>query len=542
MLDNITDLVQEVEKKYTSTTDASEQQLANHLHSLGYLDRLMLTALNSNSKLQEAYEHFYGDLKNSQLIGTKDLRQTEYIFGEESRTKLLELAVDVDEGFTFNALPEFGTVNLQSRIIHYRLSLLGFYTEKINLPYSGITYAALDKLASFLGKTKLAAINLAADLQNFTNVYLNANGYGHSITVIKNSTGKKQDDQITVSEYNGQFKRLLKVNLKNHDAIFDALNEELFHHSDKKVNEAYLGKLYKSEFNNFTLRLIQIHQWMSGFYQGTVDNEFGAITLENLHTIIDNFTEAFGREIKATKLLVQINDDYALFNSLFFLQHYKEENYSDDSAIDTINTVTASFNNASKDDQDKFEGKLNAEIGILNKRERSSYQPITITHKVFTGIKTFFKKIFRFAGKIFKWIISNIKKFANFVTNFIRKLYEYLKIAVRQFINGVKFLLGKLPVISINKSGGSLYSNFDIDKDVVNLLSTGDNTAIAAHVKKVSNQVQGMEFSLSVVSMLYAVLRTLLAGATPIAMPVFLFNLAKSFKLVINKYKLLVTI
>lgn len=542
MLNNITDLVQEVEAKYTSTTAASEQQLVNHLNSLGYLDSLMLTALNSDARLQEAYEHFYSDLKNSGLVSPSDLLQAKTVFGDESRTKLLELAVDVDEGFTFKALPEFGALNLQTRIIHYRLSLLGLYAENVDLPYSSLTYAALDKLASYLGKTKLAAINLAADLQNFTNVYLNANGYQHCITVIKNSQGKKQKDQLTIPEYNGQFKRLLKVNLKNHDAIFDTLNEELFHRSDKKVNETYLEKLYKSEFNNFTLRLIQIHQWMGGFYNGTIDDDFGSMSLESLGNIIDCFTEAYGEEIKTSKLLVRINDNTILFNSLFFLQYYKEESQSNDTTVEILNTINTAYSNASDDDQKSFETNMNAEISKLNAAKRDNYQPITITNKVFTGIKTFFKKIFKFAGKIFKWIISRIKKYADFVKNFIRNLYEYLKIAVRQFINGVKFLLGKLPVISTNKSGQSLYSNFDIDKDAVSLLSTGDNAAIETHVKKVTDQVNGMEFSLSVISMLYAVLRTLLAGATPIAMPVFLFNLVKSFKLVINKYKLLVTI
>ena len=538
-------LVQEVEVKYTSTSVASEQQLVNHLDSLGYLDCLMLTALNAKSKVQEAYDRFYADLKNSGLVSLSDLRQAEAVFGAESPTKLLELAIDVDEGFTFQALPQFGELNLQTRIIHYRLTLLGVYQEKVNLPYSALSYAALEKLASYLGKTKLAAINLAADLQNFTSIYLKANGYQHCLTVIKYPEEKKRANtspDFQIPNYSGQFKRLLKQNLKNHESIFESIDELLFYRNDRKVNESFLDKLYKSELNAFTLRLILIHQWMSGFYNATLDNDFGALSLESLNNIIDCYTEAFGDEVKTAKLLVRINEDTLLFNALFFLQHYKEEGLSSDTTIATLNTVNAAYQNASDKNQQDFENNLNAEIGRLNAAPEATWQPVSITNKVFTGIKTFFKKIFKFAGKIFKWIISNVKKYADFVKNFIRNLYEYLKIAVRQFINGVKFLIGKLPVISTTSNGRTLYSNFDIDKDVVSLISTGDNAAIETHVKKVSNQVHGMEFSLSVISMLYAVLRTLLAGTAPIAMPVFLFNLAKAFKLVIDKYKLIVTI
>lgn len=538
MDNSIMDLIDEVETKYTSSTGSRKLLLISHLESLGYLSFLNINELSLNLQTEKAFHLFYSELLDSKLVRTSEIKQIEKIFGEESHTKLLELALDIDEGLTFSSLPSFGAINLKSRIIHYRLKLLGLYSGEVNSPYSSLSYVGLEKLGSFIDKNKLSAINLVADLQRFTNQYLKINGYKNCLTVFDAPDSLDTD---SFPEYSGKFKRTLKKNLSKFPEIFNEIDKKLFYRKDDKVEGQYLQELAQSEFNSFTLRLIQIHQWMGGFYNGNIDDYFGPISLNSLTNIIDTYAEAFDTKVKLEEVLVIIKGDVFLFNSLFFLKQYKEESYANDNSIDTLNIVSQTYNKANENERQSFEQNINTEIESINNSSSQIGNNLTFSKKVFTGIKTFFKKVFKFAGKIFKWIAEQTSKFLDFIKAFIRNLYEYIKLAIRHFLNGIKFLIGKSPIVSQNKNGSYNYTNFDFDKDVISIINS-DTGKLEEHVNKAHTLVKSMDFSLEVISLVFGLLRTLLASASAIALPIFLLKLAKSFKLVLDKYKLIVTI
>jgi hypothetical protein len=120
-------------------------------------------------------------------------------------------------------------------------------------------------------------------------------------------------------------------------------------------------------------------------------------------------------------------------------------------------------------------------------------------------------------------------------------IYNYLKEAVRHFIEGVKFFLGKLPVTTQSKDGHYLYSNFDLDKDGINIFETSDPSDVKSHMNQVMLKVQSMSFSLAMIGFLFQVLKTGLSAATVIGWPLFILNLVISFKKVIDTYKAVLT-
>ncbi|MBK6963276.1 MAG: hypothetical protein IPH20_04870 [Bacteroidales bacterium] len=541
MNDPLAELANQVEQEIPASADFQSGARVQMLTDLGYLKTELLYEGNATEKAASAFQMFYSDLLASGLTNPQQLENLKAMYGLEAEVKLLEAATDVDEGFRFTSLPRLGDLNLITRIVHYRLALLGFYPGQIDSVFNAYSISGLDKAASLIGQKALDTLNMLGDLQQFTIAFTNAHGYSNSLAVIKIPSSQTADN---IPGYSGKFKRRLRDDLRNHPAEFEVLDKFLFFRKDDKVDNAFVNKLADAELNGFILRLIQLHQWMSGYYNGALDAGFGEVSLNSLLNIIHNYRESAGVRISDGEVLVNVTGDYYLFNCLFFLKQYQAESQQQDKSFETLAAIVQSYQNAVKVD-DKSDFEKNFRSGMAAVVERQKILPVKkngVIRRIFFGVRTFFKKAFRFARKIFSWIAKWAEKAIDFLGNLFRMIYAYVKEAVRHFVEGVRFLLGKFPVITSGKSGELIYSNLAADKDGVNIIGNAEPGEIRQHLSSLKGMVSSMKFSLAVIGMLVQVMKTALSANAPVAWPVLILNLGMSFKKVSETYKTVLTI
>ena len=533
-------ILEEARENYLPKSGKPLGLKAQVLIDLGYLRPEFLVEPIKERKINEAYSLFYSDLEVSGLISSSENTNIESVFQEEADTKLLEIVADIDEGLHLKKVPSFGEKSLVVRILHYRLNLLGLYEDFVAGHFSAASYAALDKAAFMIKKSKLTALNLLADIQTYTDAFLKARGYNNCI--VSFFTGKEAQ-KTSIPDYSGKFKRRLKKDLKKHPAIFEKLDDHVFFRRDKKVNLDYLRKLEKEEINRFTLRLLQLHQWMGGHYNGLLDTDFGNYTLNSFINIIGQYNESEAEKVKTEEVLVKVTDNVIVFNALFFLKQYKNENASEDRTLNTLQILSENYHEASEENKEQF--RRNFQDGIDEAIKNENKTPETkfgMIRRVFFGIKAFFKKAFKFAKRIFKWIAEKVGKAVDFIQNTLRMIYNYLKQAVKHFIDGVKFLLGKLPVVNKDDQGNLLISNFDFDKDGISIIGSKNDDLINLHLRSVNRRIVSMSFSLALISFLFKTIKGILSSATVVAWPIFAIKLVVAFKKVIESYKLVLTI
>lgn len=541
-MSGIQDIVDTLHQEYLPKANSQLTDLAQQLGDLGYLEAFDdQTSLINEQEVNTAMQQFSAEFKSAQLISSKELSQLTQIYGSELNHRLLQLCLDVDEGLTFKALPNFGDQDLKVRIIHYRLKLLGVYTNPVSTYYNATSYHGLTQLADMIGKSLLTTCNLLADLQQFTVKYIQHKGYSNPVSIFKINPATLSQLKGTdgkphkLESYTGAFKRSVKRELTRYPEVFEQLKQTIFKRNDDRVDMESVNELAQNSDNGFVIRLIQIHQWMAGFYHGKLDGDLGPVTIQSLLQVIDSYNEA-GDDINEKKALVVLveKEGIVAFNTIFFLNKYKVEQSQSDKTIQTLESINASYQGASPEQQAAF--NTNFHQGIANVRDgKSAAVKQGFLGRIFSGIKGFFKKIFRFAKRIFGWIAKAVGKVASFIGNFLKKIYEVIKEAAKHFIEGVKFLLGKTVVLSGNPNQNIL-TQFSSDSDVFNLAKNLDSTILNTHKSKVNEKVQSLKFSLLLIAMLFKTIRLLLLGAA-VAWPIFLLKLAKSFKQLIDQYK-----
>lgn len=539
MDDPLLEIIGEVEKNYLPGSGKELGRKTQLLIDLGYLRYELLADVLLEQKIREAYGHFYKELIESGLVALRDVKKIELMYQRQAEEKLLEMAADIDEGLIFGKLPEFGEKGLATRIIHYRLNLLGLYNAPIGMAFNAASYFALEKAASYIQKPRLATLNLLADLENYTVAFLDSCGYQNCVAVFSVGPSVERKQEF---DYTGHFKRRLKENLKKHPEIFEDIDKHIFFRNDDKVDEEFLRKKENDETNRFVLRLIQLHQWMAGFYDGALDSDYGSKTLDSLQNIIARFNESGAEQVETREVLARVKENIFIFNALFFLLHYKDENYAGDNTFETLKILSESYQAAPAKDQDDFEENLKSEFDhITQNQDNLPAKKDGVIRRAFFGIKTFFKKAFRFAHKLFRWIADKVERATTFVRNAIQMIYRFFKEAIRHFIEGIKFMLGRLPVVSRDNNGKMLYSNFDLSKDGICILGSNDTQTVELHSKAVGDKVKSMSFSLALIAFVFKALKGLLSAGAPIAWPVFVIKLATSLKKLTDSYKIILT-
>jgi hypothetical protein len=564
--------------------EALDVDMLQPLIDLGYLTLRQCKPENShrNTFLEIAVKQFRKDYETHQSLSKRftfepfDKEHYHYYRTNlnEIETSFIQGLVSFEENFKVQALPIFGAVTLDSRVIHYRLKLFGLYGE---LPHHGIDAPFTDE--------SLARLQ-----------------------ILKGFLEWKSISDVEILDWLGDLNILI-------DKIFQVLNKDT--NRDKKT--IYLNK--EGVFNTnqltgtptetvecyyeFMTRLFQIHLWANGLYHGAIDgiikitnkknkNEFSvehtiAELVENLNEHDDlkllkkkqgnqeemEDVEERGvdrkenrerrrkerkakrrqrREIRKSK---DFETHFFYGEATWLLETYWVNfinvlKYTKALQIDdNSNSITEMINgNDNKIDNrhNKIATHLFDENGrfqeLVKNKVRIREQDFlnNTNRKIYYGIQQF-KRIFRrIIGKLFKKIGDFFKKFFNIAKRIAIIVYQEVKEGIKVFIHGFSFLVGKRRITTPEKSlaeniseieqhslSESIVTKFDLDCDAKQFvrMNTTDEE-INEHAEKCKNQMNSLAISLVVTAIVLKLI--LLLAASSVTFPKILLMIGKSLK------------
>lgn len=534
MSEALDDIVLQMEEE-AATLPKKNNQCIQHLIELGYLPLLLTNALSpgdiQNAKLaflEEAVESGLFPMVELQLLGDET--------DDEFLARLLERATDIDEGFRFSKLPDAGEVSLTSRIVHYRLDIFGLLPFAISQPFDVInSQARLQELGDFLQRDKLAALNLAGDVEKMTTHLLEIHPDEDFILAFKprNTVEPKLKRQLNRTQ---KFKKQLIEDFGEKTEFFRYLRKEILKEKPKKVDFNFLNLQIQKPFKKFIMRLIQVHQWQDGLYNGLLDSDMGELTINSILKTNELYNSANDKRVPSFRILTHLVDDYFLFNALFFLQEYMVEEEKTDHPEDRIlNDLMHNITQASDGELNAFDLHMNVIKGeIATASENKPVERKGFLQRVYYGVKKIFSKIAKFSRKIFVWVVRFADQFKEILKKVFGGFFDSLSTGIRAFIAGIKTILGRGGIISSSENG-MIASVIRLDGDCYNFVTGNKSiTLVDRHIKSVDTQVKNLRFSLAIVG---GVLKIVAASLSVFSWPMLMMTIVKTAKQITETYR-----
>lgn len=517
------------------TLPERKSECLQHLTELGYIPVHAVNNLQF-AAIEKAKKQFIEDAKASGLFSFNDLLKILYEEDDDTLTDLLRMATDIDEGFRFRELPAYGTENLTSRIIHYRLDVFGMWDQAVGLPYSLInSKASLDKIGEYAKCNALEALNHLSDIEGFTKHLLNIYPDDQFILSFQ---PKSQVPEKLMHELRrtGPFRDQLLKDFGERNEFFKFLKQEIFNKKSKNINFGFLEADVHNEFKLFMLRLIQVHQWQDGFYDGLLDSDIGGLTLQSFFSTIELYNKADGKDIQPHRVLTHVGENFFLFNGLFFLKEYmvEKDKPEHDPEAQMLNSLLKDINEAGPERASAFQKGFDQLKNDI--REDSIAMPEEkkgLIRRIYYGIKRLLKKIVRIARNVFNWIVEKAKKVWNILKTVFGSFFEKLKKAIKAFVDGVKFLFGNKEITTTGDQS-IVSSKMRLDGDSFTLALGDIENVIQKHRDKWKYSIASLKFSMEIVT---GVLKIIMNVLSVLGWAMLILTLIKVYKNITEAYK-----
>ena len=520
-----------------STHPPREAEVVQHLAELGYLPLLSVNALLP-AQMARAKREFLEELEQSSLFSPQEIAYHKKIEEEHFVLHFLRRATDIDEGITIQALPRHGEKNLLSRIIHYRLDLFGLWPHPIEVPYTHTTAIQLSEMEEYTKSHALQAFNLMADIEQLTRHLLSVHEEDEFIVTFQSlQVARELQDKL---ERRRNFRNQLLMDFGEKNEFFRHVSQEVLKPNEKKIDYPFLHEESRKSFKRFVLRLIQVHQWQDGFYDGVLDSKIGEVTLQGVLQSIDFYNEADKKDIKTHRVLTYLGNNFFMFNALFFLQEYMLEEAQENAGgrsggeEKVWEQLSAQVRDADASSQQSFQANLEKlKTDIYTETNRPPQEKTGLLKRIYFGIKKIIKKAFRFIRKIFNWIKAGVEKAWSFLKKLFQGFFDHLSTGLKVFIDGLKFLIGKKYVVT-QEGGQMIVSRFHLDGDTVSICYQASTSLIPQHVSQTQYQLGSLQFSMAVVG---GVLKIVLHALILIAWPFILITIVKVFRNILLTYQ-----
>ncbi len=509
-----------------------QSEVLQHLVELGYLPLASANAMLP-AQVTRAKEAFLEELEQSALFTEQEIAVHQKVGEEHFVLHFLRKATNIDEGVVVQHLPSFGTQNLLSRIIHYRLDLFGLWLHPVHLPYAQTTAVQLEEMAAYTKTDALQAFNLMADVEQLTRHLLATHEEAQFILTFQ--TIQVNEALQNKLDRRRNFKNQLLRDFEEKNAFFRHVNQNVLRNNEKKIDYPFLHEESRNSFKRFILRLIQVHQWQDGFYDGVLDTKIGAVTLEGVLQSIDFYNEADKKDIKTHRVLTYLGKNFYMFNALFFLQEYMLEEAEETGQEETLwEQLSVQVQNADDATQQTFQQNLDKlKADVYADTNRPPHEKMGLLKRIYCGIKKIIKKALRFIRKIFNWIVTQAAKAWNFLKKLFNTFFDNLATGLRVFIDGMKLLIGKKYIVT-QESNQLIVSRFRLDGDVVNICFQSSTPLIPKHVSQTRYQFGSLQFSMAVVG---GILKIVLRALILISLPFLLIAIVKVFRKIMAAYQ-----
>lgn len=524
MSDVLDDIILKLEEEAASLPE-KKNRCTQHLIELGYLPLNMANAL-SEKDIEDAKILFLEEALASGLYSLQTLEAASSFEEDEFIAHLLDLATDIDEGFIFEKLPEVGTLNLQSRILHYRLDIFGLWPHPVSKAFDIInSKATLGIICEYLDCDLVSAVYMMANVEKLTRRLLDIHPAEDFILTIKPKHQVERKLQRSLNKTQ-RFKKQLIDDFGERTEFFRYLSKEVLKDNPNKVDFIFMNGELLNPFKQFVMRLIQVHQWQEGSYTGLLDSDIGEVTLRSILHSIELFNASSKKNIQEFRVLTHVVNDYYIFNGLFFLQEYVVENDESDNPEQTIlHDLMQNLQNAGDRELSAFEINLAVlKTEIAHDTEVQPKERNGLLQRVYFGFKQFLKKVVKISKMIFRWVVELAEKFRDILKKVFGQVFDDMYTGIKAFIDGMKFLLGRKATITSDEDN-MIASVIRVDGDCYNIVSGGTVALlIESHNKAIQYNVRSMHFALTIIG---GVLRTFLNAIAVFSWPLLVFTIAR---------------
>lgn len=430
----------------------------------------------------------------------------------EVELDFLQSLVSFEGTFELSNLPQIGTISLFTRVIHYRLKILGLYgklsRQGIEAPFANDSLQGLQKIKDFLKLeiSDLDFINAIGNIENLIEQIYNK--------VSEFEVGKK----MIYMDKNGRFQTHL-INIQP---------------------ESLVAMYYE-----FLARIFQIRLWIDGLYNGEIDGIIRDDDANNYST--KKTIRELVRYLKKDK---KLREDAFIIEKGYKLKRLKVEDfYNKNQDLDAyvLNVIDLLYiTKAMKDNQpviavsdvliDEDNQKLKEQIfeadeGTFKRNvekelaERETDFLAGKKRRLYYGIKQFGQTIRRVIRNIFRVATEKIKLGFNFLRRLAIWVFREVKEGIKVFLHGMKFLVGKRQIITSKKPleerekgevpDDSVISKYDLDCDSILFVSDKcDKQSEKRHNRKCQNQMNSLNISLILTALILRWILILTSGAT----------------------------
>ncbi|MEL6537165.1 MAG: hypothetical protein AAFQ98_17220 [Bacteroidota bacterium] len=533
-------LLQEAEAQVEKLPDTDGAELVQYYRDLGYLPPTFLATPGAKPVLQKADQAFKRDLYASGIFTATQLQKLRLMHRQSFLLEALRLLMDFDEGTPLPRLPERGEVSLLSRLLHYRMFIYGLYSQGVGQPYGGADQLGCKKLRTYTGlMSDLEALNLLADKESLTKRLLWFWGYDDGMLVFRVTTPPPTLDPEGF-RMNRSYIAMAKRDLKRSPKDTEKLERALLRTRKQRLDWDFIYANTGREINQFFVRLIQVHQWTAGVYEGEFTREMEAVTLESVQALVQLYNQADpnDEDIHLKKILAYLGEGYWLFNATHFLKIYMvEQGAADPTESKVIAELSYQADRLSPQMRRVFTERTQAlmaeaEADLEQENRDLIGRPF---RRIYQGVKSFFRNLFRWGKNLIDAIVRKASGLWSALREMFRRIIRGARRALLAFANGVKMVLGKLPLLT--RQGDTVgISQLELAGDGFSVIpASWSSKDLYQHRKAVMRFENGIQFSLMMLGELMRLAQTLVVGV--VAWPVLLLQIVNSFKAVMAKYQ-----
>ncbi|MBX2842494.1 MAG: hypothetical protein KTR26_12040 [Flammeovirgaceae bacterium] len=413
--------------------------------------------------------------------------------------KLIHQLTNLDGEFKIQILSGIGDLNIFTRVIHYRLNILGLYTQKIEEPYSYHTNKGLEKINLWVNASNvLDLINMVGDIPRLSKaIYFNPI-FEEKIVFFE----YQNESNSNRFELKPEFLDRLDDVLPRKTEAFKKFKKDIYRKREKKRDYTWIGLQVADDFNSFLLRLLQVNQWIKGYYLGALDSEIRDLTFESILDFFKIEVESGKVHLKFWEFVAHLGKGYWAFNILYFFQEMLEveaEEPTEERSFDLLENELGKQDEKSRVELEQKMDEAWIEINIEAKSKLLKSNNLGL--RVYMGTKSIMKTIGKKIHKLFSWIKSKAVAAFNLVKNLVKTLYKEIREGIKMFRHGMEFLFGRRRIVTPDFENKKLaIADFDIDCDSVFILSNDISAnVIKEHTEKCLYYAKSLNFSLKLV-------------------------------------------
>ncbi|MFK7808876.1 MAG: hypothetical protein AB8F74_13815 [Saprospiraceae bacterium] len=311
--------------------------------------------------------------------------------------------------------------------------------------------------------------------------------------------------QIKLQDLNKRLKRLLeKVNglsyrfksqLKRSldDSYYEELRQKVF----RDRESIFLEQIAQEDFNLFLIRLIQVRQWMNGYYYGRLDSQPADRTFKSIVEFTDE--EDLPR-LRLKYILTKLGESqkgFWLLNAQYYFECIVEldKSATTNDTTELIETYQESIEGNKKiytnENTRKAWIAYNKELG--EGLDGSEHR----IRRFYFGVKSMARSIGRVMKRIVRFIIKGTKIVLRILKNFIKIIYKEIREGTRNFLDGMSFLFSRRSIHTPGVNEEQAISRYAFDFDSMVLMTdTISPETVDSHIRNCMLRTGNLHFSL----------------------------------------------